>query len=196
MKTLIIVGILIWQTNVFAQGSFVYRNGAEVTSGNSIDLNLDGTTDFVLSHPWVGLGDLLIQLRSLAPFGDANFPPNYSTEIMSSTLMGGGIDWTGGEPILADPGSTARWTTTALNMQHMLVAFRLRDGEDWNYGWMRFETIREDQFGERWGLRDAAYNSIPNAPINMLQVPEPSTALLLLIGGTLVGMGRYRRSTK
>jgi hypothetical protein len=117
----------------------------------------------------------------------------YTAEIMSSTQMGGGIDWSAGQPILADAGPSAHWTTTALNMQYMLVAIRLRNGDDWNYGWMQFEKVGDDTFGDFWGLRDAAYNSIPNAPINMLQVPERSVFVLILFGGAVVSVIAHRR---
>jgi hypothetical protein len=61
---------------------------------------------------------------------------------------------------------------------------------------MRFEKVGEDSIGDLWGLRDAAYNSIPNAPINMLQVPEPSTFVLMLSGAAVVLVSRWRLRSK
>ncbi len=182
MKTLIIVGILLWQTNVFAQGSFVYRTAAEVGSNGNLDLNLDGTTDFIFGHPLTSIGDDLIQSYRLTPSFNPELFPKVPGEIMKGKSEPIRIGWSAGQPILADPGPGADWSDTHLNMTHLLVAIRLRDGEDWNYGWMRFEKVGEDALGDLWGLRDAAYNSLPNGPINMLQVPEPSTLVLLTVG--------------
>jgi hypothetical protein len=193
MKALIIVGILIWQTSVFAQGTFVYRTGGDVTFGIDIDLDLDGTTDFQLTHPVNGIGDIGISSRRLAPSTYPFSPSQYVSELMADPNVAGGIDWMAGAPILPDPSPSGEWTTTAINMRHMLMAVRLQNGDDWNYGWMRFEKIGEDQFGERWGLRDAAYNSIPNAPINMLQVPELSTFVLMLSGAAVVLFSLHRK---
>lgn len=184
-----IIGILVWQANLFAQGSLVYRNGSEVTSGINIDLNLDGMTDFTLTHPATGVGNELFRSRRLTPLSDFGL----ESEIMKSAQAGGGVDWVGGEAIVADPGPSAEWSSSYLNMQYMLVAIRLRNGDDWNYGWMRFEKVGEDAIGEFWGLRDAAYNSVPNAPINLLQVPEPSTMTLLIVGGLGLVLAAGRR---
>ncbi len=183
MKILLLIGILVWQTNAFAQGSLIYRNGADVLSGAEVDLNLDGTSDFGFMRTGVALGNEFIAFHELAPRSNPNLWPEFAGEVMKGSSQPVEINWSAGQPILADPGPGAEWTTTALNMQYMLVAVRLKDGEDWNYGWMRFEKVGEDALGDLWGLRDAAYNSIPNAPINMLQVPEPSAIVLLMAGG-------------
>jgi len=192
MKNLMIVALLTWQTSVFSQGTFVYRNGADVMSGTLIDLNLDGTTDFRFGHPLVSIGNGVIRQNRLTPLSNPNLPSTFAGESMLNSSSPREIEWLPGQSILPDPSPGGEWRDLPLNMQYMLVAIRLRNGEDWNYGWMRFEKIGEDAIGDFWGLRDAAYNSIPNAPINMLQVREPSTFVLMLSGAVVVAFSKWR----
>lgn len=186
MKYYLMVGILVWQTSLIAQGNFVYRNGAEVTSGINIDLNLDNTTDFTLTHPVTAIGNELFRSNRLTPSSNVDLFPDFAGQVMKYTSIPSEIIWAAGQLILPDPGPEAEWTNLHLNMDHFLAAVRIRSGEDWHYGWMRFEKVGEDTLGDLWGLRDAAYNSIPNASINMLQVPEPSTFVLMLSGAAVV----------
>jgi hypothetical protein len=192
MKTLMLAFLLVCAINGFAQGTIVYRPGPAVISGNDIDLNQDGIVDFGFTHSGAVLGEELIRLYSLAPRTTFDLFPDFAGEVMKATSPPRSIPWIEGQPILGEPGPEAEWSTTPLNMSHQLVAIRVRNGEDWHYGWMRFEVIGQDVLGDLWGLRDAAYNAIPNAPINMLQVPEPST-WVLISGGALALFGLNRR---
>lgn len=196
MKTLMLACLLILNCELSgsAQGTFIYRTGSEIVNGKDIDLNLDGTVDFDFVHTGVNLGDELLRLYSLAPRTTLDLFPDFAGEVMKGTSLPISIPWVEGQPILGEPGPEAEWSTTPLNMSHQLVAIRVRNGEDWHYGWMRFEVVGQDVLGDLWGLRDAAYNTIPSAPINMLQVPEPSI-WVLLSGGvmTLFGMNRRLR---
>jgi len=186
VKTLFTIMLCFWSLAVFAQGTFVYRTAAEVGSSGNIDLNLDGTSDFNFGQPLTGVGNEVIRSHRLTPSFNPELFPEFPGEIMKGTSEPIGIGWSSGQPILADPGPGAEWSDGYLNMTYMVVAIRLRNGQDWSYGWMRFEKVGEDPVGDLWGLRDAAYNSIPNAPINMLQVPEPSTFVLMVSGAVVV----------
>lgn len=191
---ILLVGLLLLAagTKARGQGSIIYRAGSQVISNNEIDLNLDGTVDFGFTHTGVNIGDDLIRLYSLAPRSTLDTFPDFAGEIMRGTSPPASIPWSAGQPILADPTPLAEWSDSRLYMSHQLVAIRLRNGEDWHYGWMRFEVVGQDALGDLWGLRDAAYNAIPNLSINMLQVPEPST-WVLMGGGVLALFGLNRR---
>src|SRR5690554_2531404 len=61
-----------------------------------------------------------------------------------------------------------------------------------HYGWMH---ITYDSTSDTWSLLEWAYNDTPNESITAAQVPEPTTAALLLFGGMAVVIRHRSRRT-
>ena len=177
-----------------AQGTIVYRTASEmISSFTLVDMNQDGVVEFDFRNGGVGLGEFPLRTHSLTPNSPLPLFPEFAGEVMMNTSLPMEIQWSSGQIILPDPSPLANWTGDRLDMTYMLAAVRIRAGDDWHNGWLRFEKVGEDGLGDVWGLRDGAYNSIPNASINMLQVPEPSTWALIGCGLTLLAFRHRER---
>jgi hypothetical protein len=70
------------------------------------------------------------------------------------------------------------------------IGFRFNALNGLEYGWA---TINIDPTTQRVTIRDWAYNDTPNAPV---QVPEPSTAALTLLGLGAAGVRAWRARKK
>lgn len=172
-----------------AQGTIIYRTGAEMISNYTlVDVNKDGVAEFDFRNVDFNVGENFQRDYSLGPLVPTSTFPDSAGEVMMNSFLPFEIEWAAGQTVLPDPGAGARWTGAPLDMSFMLAAVRIRSGNDWNYGWLRFEKVGQDSIGDIWALRDGAYNSALNSPINMLQVPEPSTCTLLAGGGAFLGI--------
>lgn len=190
MVALLVVGWL----PAYSQGTIVYRTGAEMISNlTRVNVNLDGTIDFDFHNRDTGLGEFAFRSYSLSPNSPLPIFPDYAGEVLMNTTLPLEVEWHAGQPILPVPTPGTQWTGGRLDMQFMLAAVRIRAGEVWHYGWLRFEVVGQDSLGDLWGLRDGAYNSIPNASINMLQVPEPATWAMIAGGLAMLAFNNHRR---
>lgn len=195
------------------QGTIIYRNlgsfwllgNANVINRYNLDFNEDGQTDFIIeageSFQPIGIGDNRIyaypeapgELGALAtplaygqsigpdlPTGAVWFdsyvhprPPNQTISAYFHYVLSGGA---GG---LWRDGMTA----------YMGAEFDI-DGQT-HYGWLRIE-IPDPLRGNSGIIHDMAYNTVPGMPILAGQVPEPSTWVLFLIGGSGMLLWRLR----
>ena len=74
--------------------------------------------------------------------------------------------------------------------QNGYIGFRFNTPGGLEYGWA---TINIDPATQRVTISEWAYNNTPNAPV---QVPEPSTAALTLLGLGAAGVRAWRARKK
>jgi hypothetical protein len=97
-------------------------------------------------------------------------------------------DWTTAN----SPWATGQDGTTGFVPFRFALATAL---DDYYYGWADY-TYNNDALTQSLTLNNFAYNDIPNADITTEVVPEPSTLLLLAMGGASVALARLRRKAK
>ncbi len=66
---------------------------------------------------------------------------------------------------------------------------------DYYYGWANY-TYNNDELTQSLTLNSLAYENTPNAAITTEAIPEPSTLLLLALGGAGLAAARLRRKAK
>lgn len=195
------------------QGSFHYvshhRGGLFSHEPQNFDLNEDGVNDFQfqfrasISGP--GTGGVSVELHPLDEtrvLADSFYFGVVSMLIEGRSVIDGSIPVrTDGEPP-ASLGHPFKWVENSLLPAYSLggessggvsgifanpasvVGFKILESDGYHNGWMRFEKVEAENSHEI-RVADWAYNLTPGESIlaGMLQVPEPGSGLLLIVGG-------------
>ena len=187
-----------------AQGTIVYHNPpdhlmfsrGEATRLHDIDMNSDGTVDFVFraytsfsTYSTTGNRSVAIPQGGL-DFGSFSIPlaegfeigPTLSDPLSWQSSFQPGFPpgyWVGQTLHVFDSiGASGFWQPNLTG--YLGVEFQIKGNA--HYGWIRLSTL---PFPTANGgtIHDWAYNSIPGEFILAGQVPEPGTVALLLAGG-------------
>ncbi|MEM7144743.1 MAG: PEP-CTERM sorting domain-containing protein [Verrucomicrobiota bacterium] len=113
---------------------------------------------------------------SVSTFGDP--PPTFDLANLPASTTGVELGWTN---------RSLSFFPLAAN-ERFYVGLRARVGSDDYYGWSEFER------GSLTHIR-TAFQTTPNASIILGQIPEPSSAALLLTAG-LAGVAAFRKRRK
>ncbi len=200
------------------EASIVYSGKLNLTGPDfSLDINEDGVTDFESGWRWRGGGGYIsfssydvvfnnsFSMRYLndgfEPSANSGMPglkvpldygtligPSAPPELMWSFSSNDGMMWNKYD-FYADPQDSysGAWN----NLQNKYLGFELNDGTGIYYGWIQFDTDKQNNIT----LIDYAYESVSNTAIlaGASQVPVPSSFVFLFTGLFLLCYARLNK---
>jgi len=160
----------------------------------NIDINVDGTTDFVLTS-------LVNDTVVLTAEGSNQIltQNNYVGALLFGASIGSttvGYSWSGGQStltvVLNLDGPNLSEAGNFGGLTNGFIGFDLVDNGANYYGWMQVQSpVDAGLFGT---IVDWAYQNSPNTPIFAGEVPEPNTFTLLALSGIAVALLRRKYS--
>lgn len=180
-----------------------YSLGYPGTLDYNIDINGDGTTDFILrsNDPrWSFNNSVLIPQNGNSLVSMGSYLANmHSGDVVSSSLDPA-YQWSSGQPPLSQlvfliPGGPVELGNFAYQESGYIGFDVVRNGMNY-YGWIEVSSPGQGglpgdaaMYGE---LVSWAYQTSPNTPIQAGQVPEPSPVVLIALGSVVVWLLRRR----
>lgn len=192
---LTLAAVMAWSNNLFGQGVIrgsihYYDSPASQLSGNFpfYDLDQSNSTDLIYETQGVGgfrLSPVNPASGRIALRPDSSLAPLAIGDVVSmSSILGMGLIW--GGPRQYTVGSYNSDTGVSLGVISegvpLYLGFQFTNGGNTYNGWLEIN-------GEVL-MQRLAYNTIPNGPIAVGQVPEPQIVVLLL-SGVLAFMGTH-----
>jgi len=198
--------------NATAQGTVVYHNEGDIPvysdgatgAGRELDLDGNGTVDYTLIAAfgfWVvpaGANQVVGVPEGGFDLGSYVWPLSPQESVSSVVLAP--LQWTGTETYVSPGGSVSliypsfhlRTTTgTAGPWRDGVDAYigvRFLIDDETHYGWINLDIpdVYPENTLNGGVIKDWAYNTVPGEMIFAGQVPEPSTWVLLIAGGSLL----------
>ena len=189
-----------------AQGTIVYVNPPDVIVGLlqgaiAFDLNADGISDiefrkFSSEFEAIPLGNNEVSATAKPPpeVGGPAVPIPFGAQVNSSTPWQGRYS----APFVSDSGpllASNRGSLVAYGPFAGLdgyLGIRFYIGANLHYGWIRLNLNNGYPAQAIGFITEWAYNSVPGQSIAAGAVPEPSTWALLIAGGVLVCLRKWK----
>lgn len=157
-----------------------------------LDINQDGTTDYILSFSPSGAW-LVSQSGNFLITGPGGLVPVTSGSVISS--LGSSLDpafqWGGGAATIGGQAVFDGEYYYAGNFSDTdaFIGLQFQFGGEAHYGWMEIYNYPDVAAGQvlAW-----AYETSPNTSILAGQVPEPSILTLIVIGGAVLSFQFFR----